>query len=219
MRGLSKVQHQTSKSRNLISPLHYCWARWKYNSYSTALSRSTSNHTDKATCSYKASGKSTSTRETVLSLGVYNSLSMRIQTGHMQDSFHYCASICSIKVRHDEGQERSDSSPKTAYNEQCSSIHQENVSLCSLFLHWWRIMLNASVVHYCISKWWCSPLESKGREAPAPNITLTSLVHVSPTAKWQEIKVQRELWETLPVFSGPGVFPSSTSASAVPAMY
>lgn len=50
-------------------------------------------------------------------------------------------------------------------------------------------------------------------------ITLTSLVHVNLTAKQEEIKVQRELQETLPVFLGPGVFPSSTSASAVPAMY
>lgn len=46
--------------------------------------------------------------ETVLSLGVYKSLVlylMRIQTGHIQDSFHYCASVCPIKARHDEGQE------------------------------------------------------------------------------------------------------------------
>lgn len=147
MRGLSKVQRQTSKSRNLISPLHYCWARWKYNSYSTALSRSTSNHTDKATCSYKASGKSTSTRETVLSLGVYNSLSMRIQTGHMQDSFHYCASICSIKVRHDEGQERSDNSQKLlTINSVLPYI--KKTSVCAAYFYTGEESCSMPVLHF-----------------------------------------------------------------------
>lgn len=80
----------------------------KTNFYFIGLSRSTSSNTDKATCSYKASGKNTSMTETVLSLGVYKSLVlylMRIQTGRIQDSFHYCASVCPIKARHDEGQE------------------------------------------------------------------------------------------------------------------